>query len=73
MRESRNVQGYNLELGEVLTAFKAAMMERGLTLAGYWMDCPYDYSIAYPAVSAIPTRAPQCTGVCIVLAKRHVD
>jgi len=39
-----NVPKYDMRLEEVLTLLHAAMSARGLKLAGYWMDCPYEYS-----------------------------
>lgn len=39
-----NLPGYGLELGEVLTLLRPAMLKHGATLAGYWADCPFEYS-----------------------------
>lgn len=51
-----NVPVYGLELGETLTALNATMAAVGVPLAGYWMDCPYEYSRDYPnATSPFPS------------------
>ena len=39
---------YGLELGATLRALAAAMAAQGVSLAGYWMDCPFEYSRDYP-------------------------
>jgi len=43
---------YDLELGATLRALVPAVAARGVALAGYWMDCPYEYSRDYPSASA---------------------
>lgn len=43
-----NVAGYDLELGAILNTLAPAMSDRGVSLAGYWMDCPMEYSRDYP-------------------------
>jgi hypothetical protein len=47
-----NVPSYGLELGATLAALKPAMAAKGVPLAGYWADCPYEYSRDYPNASA---------------------
>jgi len=47
-----NVPSYGLELGATLAALRAAFARAGVALAGYWADCPFDYSAAYPNASA---------------------
>ena len=39
---------YGLELGAVLSALRPAMAAKGVALAGYWADCPREYSRDYP-------------------------
>jgi len=46
------VPSFGLELGATLDALRAACARAGVALAGYWMDCPYDYSAVYPNASA---------------------
>lgn len=43
---------YGLDLGAILVPLQARMASRGVPLCGYWMDCPRDYSVAYPNASA---------------------
>ena len=43
---------YDLELGATLRALAPAMAAQGVVLAGYWMDCPYEYSRDYPSAAA---------------------
>ena len=40
---------YDMDLGDVLTQLQFAMAQRGVTLAGYWADCPYSCSSEYAA------------------------
>ena len=47
-----NLPQYGLELGATLRALNASFARAGVELAGYWADCPYDYSAAYPNASA---------------------
>lgn len=50
-----NLPSYGLDLGIVLTLLQGAMLEKGVKLEGYWMDCPYEYSRDYPnATSPYP-------------------
>jgi hypothetical protein len=47
-----NAPSYGLELGATLAALKPAMAAKGVPLAGYWADCPYEYSRDYPNASS---------------------
>jgi hypothetical protein len=38
---------WDMDLLDVLTRLRAAMAQRGAALAGYWADCPLEYSQAY--------------------------
>ena len=50
---------YGMELGAVLIQLQTAMSARGVPLAGYWADCPMEYSAYFPCVSPNATAA--CT------------
>jgi hypothetical protein len=47
-----NLPEYGLELNATLRTLRAAFSRAGVVLAGYFMDCPYDYSAVYPNASA---------------------
>jgi hypothetical protein len=47
-----NVPTYGMDLGEILGLLDTAMAKLGVTLAGYWLDCPYEYSRDYPNATA---------------------
>lgn len=46
-----NDRHYNMDLMDVLTRLRDAMADRGVTLEGYWMDCPFEYSRDLPGDS----------------------
>ena len=49
---ARDVASYDLDLGTLLSLVVAAMARRELTLDGYLMDCPFEYSRDFPNASA---------------------
>ena len=47
--------GFGLDLENVLTALQVAMDAEKVSLAGFWMDCPFEYSRDYPnSTSPLP-------------------
>jgi len=44
-----NIPAYDLDLSDILTLLRTAMVKKGTELAGYWMDCPFEYSENFPS------------------------